>query len=83
MGAVVATLTVTACDPPPLICTEELDGVQVGAGVTCRRNRAACQIYSSVNDPIGAMARLKLAVCPALIVCDVGEPEAGASVKSD
>jgi hypothetical protein len=66
-GAVVATLTVTVCVPVPVSCTEELDKPQVGAGVT---TGVMAQLKSTVplNDPVGAMARLKLAVCPADMV---------------
>jgi hypothetical protein len=34
MGAVVATLTAIGCITTPLTCTEEIDKLQVGAGVT-------------------------------------------------
>jgi hypothetical protein len=73
-GAVVPTLTVTVCVPLPLICTEELDRAQVGGGVTAG---VIAQLRSTVpvNDPVGPMARLKFAVCPALMLWEVGEPE--------
>ena len=35
-----------------------------------------------VNESIGAMATLKLAFCPAVMVWEVGEPEAGFILKS-
>jgi hypothetical protein len=80
-GAVVPTLTVTVCVPLPLICTEELDRLQVGAGVT---TGVIAQLRFTVllNDPVPANERLKLALCPALIVWEAGEPEAAPTVKS-
>jgi hypothetical protein len=35
-----------------------------------------------LNDPIDENAKLKLAVCPALMVCDDDDPEAGEMLKS-
>jgi len=80
-GAVVPTLNVTVCVPLPLICTEELDMLHVGAGLTAG---VMAQLKFTVpeNDPIDANARLKLAVCPTLIVWKVGEPEAAPMEKS-
>ena len=66
-GAVVPTWTVTFCAPLPLICTELLDSVQVGAGVTVGV-MVHLKLTVPVNAPDGARSRLKLAVCPALIV---------------
>lgn len=80
-GAVVPTFTVTVCVPVPLICTELLESVQVGAGVTTGVI-AQLRFTVPVNDPIDAKARLKLAVCPAGTVCEVGEPDAEAIEKS-
>jgi hypothetical protein len=65
--AVVPTVTVTGCALLPLTCTEELDKVQVGAGVTTGV-MTQLKLTSPVNDPEGVMTKLKLAVCPALIV---------------
>lgn len=79
--AVVATFTVTDCVPLPLIGTEELDRLQIGAGVTAGVI-AQVRLTVPVNDPVGASTRLKLAVCPALIVWEVGEPEVAPIVKS-
>jgi hypothetical protein len=78
--AVVPIFTVTDCVALPLICTDELDSVHVGVGVTVGVI-AQLRFTVPVNDPVGASARLKLAVCPALIVCEVGEPEAAPIVK--
>jgi hypothetical protein len=60
-AAVVPTLTVSVCVPLPVICTEELDRVQVGAGATTGVI-AQVKFTVPVNDPVGAMATLKLAV---------------------
>ena len=79
-GAVVPTLTVTDC-AAPLICTDELDKLQVGpsvaAGVTAQLRSTA-----PLNVPDPAKLRLKVAVSPALTVCDVDEPEAVVMLKS-
>lgn len=80
-GAVVPTFTVTVCVPLPLICTELLDKLQVGAGETTGVI-AQVRFTVPVNDPVPANARLKLAVCPALMVCEVDEPDAAAIEKS-
>lgn len=80
-GAVVPTFTVTVCVPFPVICTDPLDRPQVRAGVTTGV-MAQLRFTVPVNDPVGARARLKLAVCPAVTVCEVGEPEAVLIEKS-
>ena len=79
-GAVVPTFTVTVCVPVPLICTEELDRLQVGAGVAAGV-MAQLRFTVPVNDPVGASARLKFAVCPAVMVWEVAEPDAAPNVK--
>lgn len=78
MGAVVPTVTITGCDPPPLICTEECDRLQVGAGVT---TGVMTQLKFTVplKEPEGAMTKLKIAFLPALTVWEGGDP---ATVKS-
>jgi hypothetical protein len=80
-GVVVPIFTVTDCVALPLICTDELDSVHVGAGVTAGVI-AQLRLTVPANDPVPAMAKLNLAVCPALIVCEVGDPEAAPMVKS-
>ena|ERR1700678_1833714 len=80
VGAVVATVTDTVWLAPFVICTEELDKAHVGAG------EPACvmlqlRLTVPLNDPEDAMERVKFAPCPALIVCDVGDPEAGPRLK--
>ena len=55
--------------------------MHVGAGVTVGVI-AQLRLTVPVNDAIGASARVKLAVCPALMVCDVGDPEPASIVKS-
>ena len=77
----VATFTVTDCVPLPLIWTEELDRPQVGAGVTAGV-MAQLRFTVPVNPPSGANARLKLAVWPAVMVWEVGEPDAEVAEKS-
>ena len=72
-GAVVSIVTVTDCVPMPLICTDDLDNVHVGAGVTLGVI-AQLKFTVPVNDPVGASANVKLAVCPALMVSEVGDP---------
>jgi hypothetical protein len=79
-GAVVPKATATDAPAPPLICTEELDRLQVGAGVTVGV-MAQLKFTVPVNDPVGAIATPKLAVCPAFMVWEVGDPEAAPSVK--
>ena len=76
----VATFTVTVCVPVPLICTEE-GTLQVGAGVAAGVI-AQLRLTVPVKDPVPAKARLKLAVSPALMVWEVGDPEDGEIVKS-
>lgn len=64
--ALVATLTVTDCEPVPLIGID--DGtLQVGVGIT---DGVIAQLKWTVpvNVPTGVRARLKLAVWPAVIV---------------
>ena len=80
-GAVVPTFTVTVCVPLPLICTDELDRLQVGAGVAAGVT-VQLRLTVPVNDPIDENAKLKLAVCPALMVCDVDDPEDDEMLKS-
>jgi hypothetical protein len=67
VGAEVATVTVTDCEPLPLICTEGLDKLHVGgrvaAGVT-----AQLRFTVPENDPPGASARVKAALFPAATV---------------
>jgi hypothetical protein len=59
----------------------ELERAQVGAGVSVG---VMAQLRFTVpeNDPVGAKAKLKLAVCPALMVWEVGDPEPAPMVKS-
>jgi hypothetical protein len=78
---VVATFTVTVCVPVPVICTEE-GTLQVGAGVAAGAI-AQLRLTVPVKDPLPAKAKLKLAVCPALMLWEVGEPEAAPTVKSE
>ena len=66
----VATVTVTDCAALPLICTDELDKLQVGPAAT---TGVIAQLRSTVplKVPDLVRLRLKLAVCPALTGCDM------------
>ncbi len=66
-GAVVPTVTLTVCVPLPLSCTDELDRLQVGAGATAGV-MVQPRFTVPLNDPVGARARVNVAVCPALMV---------------
>jgi hypothetical protein len=81
-GAVVATVTINGCDAPPVSCSDELDKLQVGAGVTLGV-MAQLRLAVPVNEAAAARTSEKLAFCPALTVCDVPDPEAAPIVKSD
>lgn len=78
---VVFTETVTVWVPLPVRFTAALDKLHVAAGVA---TGVIEQLKSTVplNAPDGASSRLKLAVCPALIVWEVGEPGDGLKTKS-
>src|SRR4029077_11551878 len=78
--AVAPTFTVTGCAALPS-CNDELDGLQVGAAAPVGAT-AQLKFTVPVNDPVGATTKLKVAVCPALMVWEVGDPEAAVSVKS-
>jgi hypothetical protein len=80
-GAVVPTVTVTDWFPLPVICTEELDKPQVGAGLTTGV-MAQLRFTVPVNPAEGVMTKLNLALCPAFMVCEVGDPEAAPIAKS-
>ena len=62
-GAVVPTVTVTDC-VVPLSCTEELDKLQAGAGVTAGL-RLQPRLTDPLNPPTTVNARLNTAFCPA------------------
>jgi hypothetical protein len=79
--AVVPTVTVTDCAVVPLICSDALDKLQVGPRVAAGV-MAQLRLTVPLNVPDPARLRLKLAACPALTVCDVGEPEPGFMLKS-
>ncbi len=81
-GAVVNTFTIIVCAPLPVISTEELDKLQVGGAVAGTGAIAQLRLTVPVNDPNCVNVKLKLAVCPALTVCDVADPEARPNVKS-
>jgi hypothetical protein len=79
-GPIVPTDTATGCAPLPLICTE-LGKVQVGAGVTTGV-MAQLRLTVPLKDADAMTTRLKLALCPALIVWEIGDPVAGPRLKS-
>lgn len=65
---------------PPVICTEELDNIQVGAGDTTGVTLQP-RLTVPLNDPEGARSRLNFALFPAAMVCEVGDPLAGPRLK--
>ena len=79
--AVVPTLMVTVWFVMEVICTEELDRLQVGAKVTAGVI-AQFRFTAPLKELVAPNASLKLALCPALMVWEVGEPGAKAMVKS-
>jgi hypothetical protein len=73
-GAVVAAVTVTVCAAPPLNCTEEVDKVQVGAGVVAGATTHP-RVTVPENEPTGVSDMLNIALCPALTLWEaVGGP---------
>lgn len=81
IGELVPTVTVTVWVPLPLSATDEVDKLQVGPALTAGE---MLQLKSTVpvNDPEGATAILNFALCPALMLSEAEEPEAGPTVKS-
>jgi hypothetical protein len=77
---VVLTVTVTVCAVLPT-WTDELDRPQVGGGATVGL-MLQVRLALPLNPPTAANEMLNVASCPAEIVCEVGDPDAGATVKS-
>jgi hypothetical protein len=77
---IVPTVTVTVCAVLP-ICTGELDRPQVGGGVTVGL-MLQVRLALPLNPPTAANEMLNVAFCPAEMVCEVWDPDAGAIVKS-
>ena len=78
--AVVDIFAVAAAAVPSVTLTD--DGtVHNGAGVTAGVI-AQLRLTVPLNDPAGVTARSKDAVCPAVIVAEFEEPEAGPIAKS-
>jgi hypothetical protein len=75
VAAVVETFTVTVAAVPWATLTEA-GTEQTGAGVTAGMI-AQLRLTVPINDPEGVTARLKDAVCPAEIVAEFEDPEAG------
>ena len=80
-GAVVPTVTVTGWAALPLICTEELERPQVGAGFTAGA-MLQLSLTEPLNDSRGVTAKLNFALCPARMVSEVDVPEAAPMLKS-
>ena len=70
-GAVVPAVTVTVCAAPPLNCTEEVDKVQVGAGVAVGAI-AHPRLTVPENEPTGVSDMLNIALCPELTLWEAG-----------
>jgi hypothetical protein len=66
VDAVVPTVTVTGWAVVPLICTEELESAQVGAGVA-----AGVMAHARLTVPekvaVGVSDKVKVAFCPGVI----------------
>jgi len=80
-GAVVPTVTVTGWAALPLICTEELERPQVGAGFTAGA-MLQLSLTEPLNDSRGVTAKRNFALCPARMVSEVDVPEAVPTLKS-
>jgi hypothetical protein len=74
-------LTVTGCISPALICTEELDNRQVGGAVLTAGTIVQLKLMVPENKLLEASVSAKLAVCPGLIVWEMG-PEPVPSVNA-
>jgi hypothetical protein len=69
-AAVVLTTTVTGWPPLPVSCTEGLDRLQAG-GEDPEGVRTHVRFTVPLKGPDGVTSKLKLALCPALTVCEV------------
>lgn len=63
-----------------MICTEELDKVQFGAGETTGVT-LQLRLMVPLKEPEGATVSVNFALSPAVMVCDVGDPLAGPRLK--
>jgi hypothetical protein len=79
-GAAVATVTVTGAAVPAVTFTK-LGKLQVGAGAS---TGVMLQVRLTVplNDPMGVTAKSNVALFPAAIVDELGDPGAGPIMKS-
>ena len=59
--------------PLPVIFTDPFDRLHVGPRVT-RGVIAQLRFTVPVNDPVAAKAKVKVAACPAVMVCESEEP---------
>lgn len=69
--AVVPTMTVTACGLP-LICTEGADNVHIAGGAAAGV-MAQLRFMVPEKDPLGVRLKVKLAFCPGVMLCELGE----------
>lgn len=76
----VPTVTVIGCAALPLICTEAIDNPQVGAGLIIGLT-LQLRFTAPVNDPVGVTTKLNFALCPALMVWEVDDPDAAPTLK--
>ena len=74
------TLTATGVAVPTVTLTEA-GTVQTGAGMTTGVI-AQLRLTIPLNDPAGVTVRLKDAVCPAVMVAELDDPDAGPTAKS-
>ena len=79
-GAAVPTVTVTGW-AALLISTDELDKLQIGAGFTAGV-MLQLRLTVPLNEPEGRISKLKCALCPGLMVWEVGAPGAAPMRKS-
>ena len=79
-AAVVVTFAAASAVVPTVTSTEA-GTVHTGAGVTTGVT-AQLRLTVPLNDPAGVIARLKDAACPATMVAELEDPEAGVIAKS-
>ena len=66
----------------PPVTLAELGTVHVGAGVSFGV-MPQLRFTVPLNPDTGVSERLKVALCPGLIVCELGDPDVGPMLKSD
>jgi len=80
-GEAVFTVTVTGCAELPLICTEELEKLQVGAGVAIGL-MLQLRLTAPLKDSDGLTTKRNFALCPTLMVCEADDPDPAPTLKS-